>query len=288
MLELIINPTAGNGLAKQIGDEAAKLLFERSIPFEMRLSDHPGHATELARDAAQRGVDTVLAFGGDGTVTEVAAGLRGSQTALGIVPCGTGNDFIKTIGTPKDWREALNFILNTPARPINTGLMNERLFLNVCGTGFDVMVLDFAEHVKAKLHGIWPYLYGVIRAIKAFAPKEMHIEIGEDTVLDGKFMICAVGNGRWIGGGIPITPLAQVDDGLFDILVVDAVPRWKIPFYLPSLMTGTLYKHKPAHRYQAKTCYLRSESMRVQLDGEVASQEEARFACETDALLLHW
>ena len=288
MIELIVNPVAGNGRARQTGEQAAAYLRERDVEFVTKLTNHPGHATDLARDAAGRGVDTVIALGGDGTVTETAQGLRHTATALGIAPAGTGNDFIKSVGTPKNWKDALDFILTHPARPVNTGVMNDRFFMNVCGAGFDVMVLDYALDAKKRLSGIWPYLYGVIRAIKTFKPFQMHIEVDENTVLDGKYMICSIANGRYIGGGIPIAPLADVTDGVFDVFVVDAVPRWKIPFYLPSLMMGTLYKHKIAHRYLSPACALASPGMRLNLDGEILPIEDTRFTCETDALLLHW
>ncbi len=288
MIELIVNPVAGNGRARQTGEQAAAYLRERDVEFVTKLTNHPGHATDLARDAAGRGVDTVIALGGDGTVTETAQGLRHTATALGIAPAGTGNDFIKSVGTPKNWKDALDFILTHPARPVNTGVMNDRFFMNVCGAGFDVMVLDYALDAKKRLSGIWPYLYGVIRAIKTFKPFQMHIEVDENTVLDGKYMICSIANGRYIGGGIPIAPLADVTDGVFDVFVVDAVPRWKIPFYLPSLMMGKLYKHKIAHRYLSPACALASPGMRLNLDGEILPIEDTRFTCETDALLLHW
>ena len=288
MIELIVNPVAGNGRARQTGEQAAAYLRERDVEFVTKLTNHPGHATDLARDAAGRGVDTVIALGGDGTVTETAQGLRHTATALGIAPAGTGNDFIKSVGTPKNWKDALDFILTHPARPVNTGVMNDRFFMNVCGAGFDVMVLDYALDAKKRLSGIWPYLYGVIRAIKTFKPFQMHIEVDENTVLDGKYMICSIANGRYIGGGIPIAPLADVTDGVFDVFVVDAVPRWQIPFYLPSLMMGKLYKHKIAHRYLSPACALASPGMRLNLDGEILPIEDTRFTCETDALLLHW
>lgn len=216
VIELVINPVAGKGRALRIGEEAAALLKSHGIDFAKHLTDHPRHATELAREAAGRGAETVIAFGGDGTLTETAAGLRHTRTALGVVPAGTGNDFIKTIGTPREWREALEFILTHPARPVNSGMMNDRFFLNVGGAGFDVMVLDFANAARKRLSGIGSYLYGVLRAISSFRPIPMHVEIGGDVVLDGHYMICSVGNGRFIGGGIPITPKADVTDGLFD------------------------------------------------------------------------
>lgn len=289
MLELIVNPTAGGGRSMETAKLVCATLEERSIPYHKHITDHPGHATDLARSLAEAGCETVVAFGGDGTLTEVAAGLRGTKTALGIIPCGTGNDFIKAAGIPKGWKEALDFILSHPARPVNSGMANDRFFLNECGTGFDVMTLEFAQTLKGRFRGMIPYLYGVLRAIGAFRPIEMHLEIGDDVVLDGKYIVCAISNGTHIGGGIPITPGADLTDGLFDVLVVDAVPNWKIPFYLPSLLKGTLYKkQKVAHRYLASRCRVSCENMRLNMDGDIRSLNDALFVCETDALLLHW
>lgn len=288
MIALIVNPTAGNGRAMATCDSVCQRLTERGIPFELYKTDHPTHATDIAREAAMRGIETVIAIGGDGTVTETAAGLHGTKTALGIIPSGTGNDFIKTAGIPADWASALDVILNKPARPVDTGVINDRFFINVCGAGFDVMTLDFAEKAKKYVHGLLPYLYGVLRAIAAFRPCEMHIEIGDETVLDGKYMIFSIANGRYFGGGIPIAPLAAVTDGLLDVLIVDAVPRWKLPAYLVPLMMGKLYKCKVAHRYLTTHCRITSPGMRMQLDGEITPMEEAVFQCAQNQLLLHW
>lgn len=288
MIALIVNPTAGNGRSMATCDAVCKRLTERGIPYELHKTAHPTHATEIARKAAAQGIETVIAIGGDGTVTETAAGLHGTQTALGIIPSGTGNDFIKTAGIPAGWEDALEAILTKPARPVDTGVINDRFFINVCGTGFDVMTLDFAEKAKKYVHGLLPYLYGVFRAIVAFKPIEMHIEIGDGTVLDGKYMICSIANGRFFGGGIPIAPLAAVTDGLLDVLVVDAVPRWKLPAYLVPLMMGKLHECKISHRFLTSKCKLQCRNMRLNLDGEILPMEEAIFACETDQLLLHW
>lgn len=288
MIALIVNPTAGNGRSAATCDAVCQRLKERGIAYELHQTNHPTHATVIARDAASRGIDTVIAIGGDGTVTETAAGLCGTQTALGIIPSGTGNDFIKTAGIPSSWEDALELILKEPARPVDTGMVNDRFFINVCGTGFDVMTLDYAEKAKKYARGLLPYLYGVLRAIVAFRPVQMHIEIGPDTVLDGKYMIFSIANGRFFGGGIPIAPLAAVTDGLLDVLIVDAVPRWKLPAYLIPLLRGKLYKCKIAHRYLTTSCRVFCPDMRMQLDGEILPMESAVFACRSDQLLLHW
>jgi len=288
MIELIVNPTAGNGRAGAIYQGVVETLKKRGIEHAVHLTDHPAHATTIAKEAAERGAETVIVFGGDGTITEAAAGLHGSQTALGIIPSGTGNDFIKTAGIPQKWDEALEFILSHPPRPIDTGLINDTFFINECGTGLDVMALDYANKAKKYCRGLLPYLYGVLCAIIKFKPVDMHIEI-DDQVMDGKYLVCAIGNGRYIGGGIPITPCADLTNGKFEILIVDAVPRWVIPFYLPSLMMGTLYKKKRvSHQYQASRCLVRCQNMRLNLDGEIVPMEEALFVCKPHSLLLHW
>ena len=288
MLSIIVNPTAGNGRSNATCTAVCRRLEERGIAYELLKTDHPTHATELAREAAQRGADTVIAIGGDGTVTETAAGLRGTKTALGIIPSGTGNDFIKTAGIPSEWEAALELILTKPARPVDSGVVNNGFFINSCGTGFDVVTLDFAEKAKKYVHGLLPYLYGVLRAIVAYKPVDMHIEIGDDIAMDGKYMICSVANGRYFGGGIPIAPLAAVTDGLLDVLVVDAVPRWKLPAYLIPLMRGKLHECRISHRYLTDRCRISCKGMRLNLDGEIRPMDEAVFACEQDQLLLHW
>lgn len=288
MIELIVNPAAGNGRSTVTCKAVTSRLKELGVEYTLHQTNHTGHATEIARNAAARGVDTVIAIGGDGTVTETAAGLNGSQTALGIIPSGTGNDFIKTAGIPMEWDKALDLILSRPARPVNTGTINNQFFINACGTGFDVMALDFATKAKKYVRGLLPYLYGVIRAIFAFRPIDMHIEIGEDMVMDGQYMVCSIANGRYIGGGIPIAPLAALTDGLLDVLVVDAVPRWKLLAYLVPLMTGKLHECKVSHRFLTTRCKLVCKNMRLNLDGEIIPMESAEFTCQPDVLLLHW
>ncbi len=288
MITVIVNPVAGSGYALTVGEKIDALLEQRGLAHTLFYTEGVGHATTLASNAAQQNSDTVLSVGGDGTLSEVAAGLVGTQTALGVIPAGTGNDFIKTIGTPQKWEDALEYVLTHPAKPLDTGIINDAFFINVCGAGFDVMVLDYALTAKKHMRGIWPYLYGVIAAIKAFKPFEMLVEIGDEIKLQGQYMICTIANGRYIGGGIPIMPAASVDDGFLDIMVVDTLPNWRIPFYLPAILGGTLMKKKIAHHYRAKKCALSSPGMRLNLDGEIIPMDSASFQCKPSSLLAHW
>ncbi|MDO4483421.1 MAG: YegS/Rv2252/BmrU family lipid kinase, partial [Clostridia bacterium] len=183
MLTLIVNPTAGTGYALKVEQRLRSLLESKRIAHRILHTDRPGHATALAREAAQSNdSDAVVAVGGDGTAFEVACGLADTDTALGIIPAGTGNDFIKSVGIPRDPEQALDFILKHKARPVDFGSMNDRAFINVCGTGFDVTVLENMQEAKKKFRGMLPYLIGVVKAIVLYKPVHVRLTIDGNAV----------------------------------------------------------------------------------------------------------
>ena len=170
MLHAIANPAAGSGLGRKLGRQLHRTLEEKHIAHKIEETASPGHATVLSRQAALCGADTVLSVGGDGTALEVARGLVGTECALGLIPAGTGNDFRKTLGISKETDKARETVLKKPALPTDAGLINDDLFLNEIGTGFDVAVLDYAVKVKKYCRGLLPYLAGVICALFRFRP----------------------------------------------------------------------------------------------------------------------
>lgn len=287
MITFILNPAAGSGRARKAISVIEKIMGEKGLAYQLLTTERPGHASQLARQAAEEGSDSVFAVGGDGTAYEVACGLVDTGVPMGIIPVGTGNDFIKTVHIPGDAAQALQFALTHPARPVDVGRLNDRLFLNVSGTGFDVQVLECMEDAKKVVHGIWPYLIGIVRAIFRYRP--VHVswtvdgETGEKDVL-----LCAVANGRYIGGGIPICLKAEPDDGLLDFIVVDNKPRWMIPFYLPGLLMGKVLNFPfTAHR-RCEAVTMRSPGMHLNIDGEVQALDEVSFAVMPGRLLMHW
>ncbi len=288
MLTLIVNPTAGNGYAQKVAEQLRTELEKRGVPHRFCYTERPGHATELAQQAAaQEDCTAVLSVGGDGTAYEVACGLMNTGKPLGMIPAGTGNDFIKTTKTPKDPLEALTFILEHTARPIDIGRLNDRMFLNVCGTGFDVMVLDFAESAKKYARGLLPYMIGLIRAIFHYVPVHVQLEI-DGKPMEQDALVCTIANGRFIGGGIPICPAADPGDGLLDLLIVQNVPRRRIVRYLPALMSGKLLTLPISKHLRCKKIKLVSPGMRLNVDGEIFTMGEADFAVLPGRLMLYW
>ncbi len=288
MLTFIVNPVAGNGYALKIEPQLRQEMARRGLGCRFVHTNAPGNATELAKIAAQEKSCTgVVAVGGDGTSFEVACGLMNSGIPLGIIPAGTGNDFIKTVGLPSKPMDALNFILTHSARPVDVGGLNDRLFLNVCGTGFDVTVLDYTIAAKKHFRGILPYLIGLIRGIVHYKPVYVRFS-GDGRTEERKVLICTVANGRFIGGGIPICPEATANDGLLDLVVVEHKPRWLLPFLVPSLLMGRVLKFPFTTHRRCKSIDLYSKNMRLNVDGEILNLDEAHFSILQGSLSLFW
>ncbi len=288
MLTFIVNPTAGNGYALKIEEQLRAEIARRGIECRFLHTDHPGHATEIASQLAKDpGCTGVIAVGGDGTSYEVACGLMNTGVPLGIIPAGTGNDFIKTVGIPKKPMEALEVVLTGKARPVDVGGLNDRLFLNVCGTGFDVTVLDYTAAAKKYCRGLLPYLIGLIRGILHYKP--IHVRFTADGHTEEReVLICSVANGRFFGGGIAICPDASADDGLLDLVVVEHRPRWVLPFLVPSLLMGRVLKFSFTSHKRCQSVEILSKGMRLNADGEIFPMDEARFTILQGALTLFW
>lgn len=288
MLTFIVNPAAGNGFALKIEQQVKAEMARRGIECRFVHTSAPNHATQLASEAAAMKDSTgVVSIGGDGTAYEVACGLMNTGIPMGIIPAGTGNDFIKTVNIPKKPMEALDFILNHDARPVDVGGLNDRLFLNVCGTGFDVTVLDYTLAAKKYCRGLLPYLIGLIRGIAHYKPVYVRFTVDGQTE-EREVLICSVANGRYFGGGIAICPEASADDGLLDLVIAEHQPRWKLPFLVPSLLMGRIDHFSFTTHKRCKSVELYSKGMRLNADGEISNVDEARFTVLQGALTLYW
>ena len=284
---LIVNPTAGTGYALQVLEKLERMLREEfHAEYRVLRTDKPGHAKKLAAEAARDPeIAAVFSVGGDGTASEVAAGLAGTGVPLGIIPAGTGNDFIKCIGVPKDPEEAFRLAMTHPAKDTDLGRLNDGCFLNISGTGFDVTVLDYAEKLKSRYRGLTPYLLGLLKAIAHYRAVRLKITIDGKTE-EGKYLICSVANGQFFGGGIPICPAANPADGKLDVVLVRDVPRWKIPFYLPGLMMGKVLRFRIARHLTAESVIIEGAHLRVNADGEIFPMDRAEFSVLKGALRL--
>ena len=214
-LTFIVNPVAGSGRCSALFERAKAVFEEKKARFEYFFTDSPGHAEKLAADALLRGVKTIVAVGGDGTVREVASALCEKGAALGILPFGTGNDLASALSIPAEPEAAAELILSGKARATDLGRANGRVFTNVCGLGFDADVLARTEKHKKGRTGMLPYLLGIVDSVLHKRKIRAHISIdgGAEQELDA--LIITACNGKRFGGGMLVAPEAKQDDGLF-------------------------------------------------------------------------
>ena len=272
---LIANPTAGSGKARAAYDRVCSLLKERQIPFEAAETEYSGHASLLAKEAATAGYRRVIAFGGDGTLREVATGLIGTETEMAIIPCGTGNDLVRALQIPTDTDLALEIALHGTVREMNTATANGSVFINVGGFGFDVDVLDETERFKSRQRkGGNAYLMGLFSAIRKLRHRQTHItwvdENGVRHEADYNLLLFAACNGTHMGGGMNVGPGADPFDGLFHICIIHDINRlnmWNVlPKFLKGRHTGLRQTEYFLASEIAATC---TPASRFQIDGEV-------------------
>lgn len=287
MIHLIENPTAGSGFAKALEPQVKAWLNEKRIPYRWMQTGIPGAATGLAKQAVAEGTDAVLVLGGDGTASEAASGLLETKVPLGVIPAGTGNDFRKTVGTPKDPMEALAFIFSHQPRPLDVGLVNDRAFLNLCGVGFDVTVLQNTMEAKKYARGLTPYLIGLFKAIRHYRPIDIELTLGGRTERR-QVLICAIGNGRFCGGGIPLCPSADPNDGKLNAMIVRDTTKWGIVRRLPALLGGKLEQISLSEPQLCDGMVIRCPGMTLNVDGELSVVDEARFSLLPGGLMYYW
>lgn len=282
----IVNPAAGSGFALTAMQKLETVLRGKNIEYRIYRTERPGHGTEIASElSSDKDVLAVVSVGGDGTAGEVAAGLTGTGKPMGIIPAGTGNDFIKSVNIPNDPDKAMEILLTGKQDRIDTGVVNDHFFLNVCGTGFDVTVLDYAEAEKKKHRGLTPYLLGLIKAIFHYRSVRLNL-IADGEKEEGQFLVCSVANGRFIGGGIPICPKADIGDGLLDLVLIRDVHRWQIPFYLPGLMLSRDLKFRITCHRRVSEVIVEGKELRINIDGDIISMSRADFRINPGSLIL--
>lgn len=246
----IINPQAGLKAARAF--RAVERGGGAWGPIEMVLTEAPGHAQTLAREAARRGDSVVIAVGGDGTANEVAGGLLGSDTALALVPAGSGNGLARTLGLSLNCERALAALRTGERRRMDVGFANERLFLNVVGAGFDADVAHaFHQRRERGRRGVLGYLRLCLQMVLSHQPNSWRAET-EGGLFEGRALIVAVANGRQYGGGARVAPRARLDDGVLDLAILEEAPLLELLWGARRIFVGDLDKLRPYRHLAAR------------------------------------
>lgn len=290
----ILNPIAGNGRVGRRRGRLEKEIAAAGLAAEILISEGPGHAEALAVDAARDG-DAVVAVGGDGTVHEVGLGLvrSGRRAHLGVLPLGTGNDFVKLIGMPGNIGAGVRALAEALPEAVDAGRVRceeqsgsvESLFLNAVGAGFDAAVAQIAPSYKF-LPGVAGYLVAVLRTLGSWnAPHaDIRVESGEETFrYQRPLFLVTAGNGISSGGGFYLTPDASATDGLLDVCIIDNLPVRRVITLIPAALRGGHVSEPEVTMRRASRIVIElSAPVPVHVDGEILSGAVVRM--EVDVL----
>jgi len=281
-LFLVVNPEAGKGYTKKLWPRLQKALINRKIAFEYRLASDPKEATHIAK-AVTKDFQIIVAVGGDGTVNHVAnwviSGRAAASCALGIIPTGSGNDTVKSLGIPTDPFKAIELLRNPRRKRIDMGRVGSRYFLNGLGVGLDGWVARENQKIKI-LKGEMAYFYAVLKGIFKFQSFPLEIE-APDWSYRGQTLMLEVSNGRYYGGAFRLTPHAQIDDGLFDLCVIEDLSILKRLWHAPKALTGKHLTLKETHTTKASKVFIKSgERLLAHVDGEPIEVDHRGFEVE--------
>lgn len=271
MLDLIINPTAGGKKGKKL-ERALKLvedrLKERNVEYKVHFSERKHHATEITEKVIADGATCIVAIGGDGTLHEVINGFSNfEKVSLGIIPCGTGNDFASTLNLPKYPKDAIDLIIDGEAKYTDFMQMPTVRGLNIIGTGIDVDVLKRYENLKKKTK--FGYTKCLIKTLFNFKYSNFDADFNGEKRPYRSFMAC-IANGHRYGGGIPVCPIADATDGELDIVTVKEMPKLKIILAFLKLKKGKILNLKESTHERTKEIKISTEgSYTVNVDGEL-------------------
>ncbi|MCT4618105.1 MAG: diacylglycerol kinase family lipid kinase [Marinisporobacter sp.] len=265
----IVNPIAGKGNCDFVIEKIKEKMDSFHIPYKIKLTTRKNEAEEIARNAVMKGYEKIVAVGGDGTIYEVVNGIIGSNTSLGVIPSGTGNDFVRTVGIPNDLDQALKVIAYGKAVNIDCGKANDRYFVNVASVGLDAEIVKETQDVKKYLSGSWAYMGGLLKTLFSYKNKKVHMDIDEKK--DKKnITLVAVANGKYYGGGMKIAPMADIKDGDFQVCVVDEISKLKLMRVFPKIFSGEHVDYEEVDMHTGKQIKIKSdELLSINLDGDI-------------------
>ena len=281
-IRFIVNPIAGFRRNKTYLLELIRHYYD-NLDSELALTTCRGDATRLAREAAAEGYDIVVAIGGDGTVNEVASGLVDTDTALGIIPRGSGNGLARGLGIPIQPAGAIEILRHGSIRTIDAGCAAHRYFFAVTGVGFDARVgLKFNA---TTWRGPLPYFFIAAREFASYHPETIRLKFDHQE-LEFMPLLTTVANTRQYGNGAIIAPHAKPDDGLLEICIVEPMHLWQVVAHIPKLFSGHIDRTPIVHYHSATTIEIVKQGpILFHVDGEPEfTEDHLRISVKPQAL----
>ena len=270
----IINPASGKTDYDKIKENIIKTLENEE--YEIYETKAPKEATEIASRFKNEENTVVYSVGGDGTLNEVVNGIAEGKCKLGIIPTGSGNDFYRTL------KEA-----QTENVRLDLGKVNGRYFINISSVGMDAETCNNANKIKSKIKLHSSYYLALIHTFLTFKSKSLKLKIDKN-VYAGDYIIAAICNGKYYGGGFKIAPVASFDDNQFDIYLVSKAGKLKLIKILLALLKSEHEKYNEVRKYTGKNITITSENnLIVNIDGEITISKNIEIEMIEDALIIY-
>ena len=256
-ITFIVNPISGGHQKDDILKMITELTDREQFDLDIRMTEYAGHAAEIATKSAQEGIDIVVAVGGDGTVNEVARSLTHTQTALGIVPCGSGNGLARHLCIPMNVRKAIEILNHCKIMEFDYGVVNDIPFFCTCGMGFDAFIsLKFAEAGK---RGPITYVENVLKEGLKYKPETYEVE-DETGARRYKAFLIACANASQYGNNAYIAPEASMRDGMMDVIIMEPFTALEAPQISIDLFNKTLNQNSKIKHFQTQKIHIHRQT----------------------------
>lgn len=263
----VVNPISGVGKQKKIESLLKENLNQDLIDYTVRYTERIHHGTEIAREAVDQGYDCVVAVGGDGSVNDVAQGLKDSGVTMGIIPCGSGNGLARSLKIPLTPAAAIRLLNQQNERFIDSIVINDKwISVNAAGVGFDAYIARLMK--AAKTRGFAAYTNLILREYASYKNNTYRLTVDGRTLERSAWFI-AIANGRQFGYNLSVAPKANLSDGFIDISIIDKIPLDHILITAPMAFMNLLDHSQHAEMFRAKELYLEGNVHKwVNIDGE--------------------
>ena len=253
----IINPISGRHLQKTRVKSLQKLLDPSKFDISVVYTEFSGHASQLAQNAVTNQTDIVVAVGGDGTINEIASQLVHTNSALAIVPCGSGNGLARDLKISLRINRAVRQINTLNIRQIDVGVCNNQYFFSLTGVGFDAKVANSFN--RGKNRKFWGYVCAILKEYFSSTEQCFEIVCDEDHLLDSFFFVTISNCSQW-GYGVKVAPNAKIDDGIFHIALCKKPPIFSIIPFVIRILSGKINRSKYIANKTARKIILSAKS----------------------------
>jgi len=293
-IAIVVNPASGRGRGVRTANSVAASLRDRGFQVAVKYTRSSGDAEHIAREVSldeHRRPGCVVACGGDGTTQEVANALASLKSSLGeacpvmgLAPAGRCNDFARAVSVPTDPAAIADVLGGGEPCPVDLGRVNDRYFCTVATIGVDAEVSSFVDSMRVPLSGTAAYLYGALRVLSRYRPRNLRIA-GDFGVIDEPLFLASSANTSSYGGAIEIAPGAVPTDGQLDLCIIESVSRLRALTLLSAVLAGRHCSLPEVRFIQAKRFTIESsDSLELWADGERAGRTPVTIEAVPDAV----